>query len=100
MKRTLECEDLHMLKKHKSNLKKTWQIMKDVINRKRKSSSPPEYFDVNGEYVTDKNKISNGFNKFYVNIGPNLCKSLPNHNVDPMSYLTLFSLSYFTTYLA
>ena len=76
-----------MLKKHKSNLKKTWQIMKDVINRKRKSSSPPEYFDVNGEYVTDKNKISNGFNQFYVNIGPNLSKSLPNHNVDPMSYL-------------
>ena len=76
-----------MLKKHKSNLKKTWQIMKDVINRKRKTSSPPDYFDINGEYITDKDKISNGFNKFYVNVGPNLCKSLPKHNVNPMSYL-------------
>ena len=76
-----------MLKKHKSNLKKTWQIMKDIINRRRKSSSPPEYFDLNGEYITDKNEISNGFNKFYVNVGPNLSKSLPNHNVNPMSYL-------------
>ena len=76
-----------MLKKHKSNLKKTWQIMKDVINRKRKSFSPPEFFDVNGEYITNKNEISNGFNKFYVNVGPNLCKSLPNHDVNPMSYL-------------
>ena len=76
-----------MLKKHKSNLKKTWQIMKDVINRKRKTSTPPDYFDINGEYITDKDKISNGFNKFYVNVGPNLCKSLPKHNVNPMSYL-------------
>ena len=50
-------------------------------------SSPPEYFDFNGEHVTDKNKIVNGFNHFYVNIGPNLCKSQPPCNVNATSYL-------------
>ena len=77
----------NLLTKHKSNLKKTWQIMKDIINKNKVASTPPEYFDFNGERVTDKNKIVNGFNNFYVNIGPNLCKSLPPSNVDPVSYL-------------
>ena len=61
--------------------------MKDIINKNKVASTPPEYFDFNGERVTDKNKIVNGFNNFYVNIGPNLCKSLPPSNVDPVSYL-------------
>ena len=72
-----------LLLKHKMNLKKTWQIMKNIINKNKLASSPPEYFDINGEKVTDKNRIVNAFNKFYVNIGPNLCKSLPPSNVNP-----------------
>ena len=77
----------NLLLKHKSNLKRTWQIMKDILNRNRVRNCPPEYFDINGERVTDKNKIVNGFNNFYVNIGPNLCKSLPPSNTNPTSYL-------------
>ena len=61
--------------------------MKDIINRNKKSNSPPEYFEYNGEHITDKEKIANGFNDFYVNVGPNLCKSLPDHDVSPISYL-------------
>ena len=76
-----------LLAKHKSNLKKTWKVMKDIINRNKKANSPPEYFDYNGEHITDKEKIANSFNDFYVNVGPNLCKSLPKHTVSPMSYL-------------
>ena len=76
----------NLLLKHKSNLKKTWQIMKDIINKNKSSISPPEYFDLNGERVTDKNKIVNGFNHFYANIGPNLCKNLPPSNANPIAY--------------
>ena len=76
-----------LLSKHKLNLKKTWQIMKNIINKDKVANSPPEYFDINGEQVTNKTRIANGFNKFYVNIGPNLCKNLPPSNVNPTTYL-------------
>ena len=61
--------------------------MKDIINKNKSTISPPEYFDFNGERVTDKNKIVNGFNQFYVNIGPNLCKNLPPSHANPIAYL-------------
>jgi len=77
----------NLLLKHKSNLKRTWQIMKDIINKNKVMSSPPEYFDINGERVIDKNKIVNGFNQFYVNIGPNLSKSQPPSSINATSYL-------------
>ena len=76
-----------LLSKHKTNLKRTWQIMKNIINKNRVVSSPPEYFDFNGKLVIDKKKIVNGFNNFYVNIGPDLCKKLPPTDINPASYL-------------
>ena len=39
-----------------------WTTEKDIINKNKVASTPPEYFDFNGERVTDKNKIVNGLN--------------------------------------
>ena len=61
--------------------------MKDVINKNKQPVSSPPYFEVNDKKITDKNKIANSFNEFYINIGPNLCKSLPPSDVSPLSYL-------------
>ena len=76
-----------LLSKHKSNLKKTWQIMKDIINKNKSKKPPPEYFEINNKKVSDRKQIVEGFNQFYVNIGPNLCKSLPMNNSNPVTYL-------------
>ena len=37
--------------------------------------------------TTDKHKIANGFNKFFVNIGPNLASKIPLDNRSPTSYM-------------
>ena len=39
--------------------------MKDIINKNQVVSPPPEYFDFNGERVTDKNKIVQFFGFFW-----------------------------------
>ena len=77
----------NLLVKYRNNLAKSWQVMKDVINKNKQPVSSPPYFEVNDKKITDKNKIANSFNEFYINIGPNLCKSLPPSDVSPLSYL-------------
>ena len=77
----------NLLAKHKSDLRKTWKIMKDIINKNRTVSSPQEYFDINGIRIYDKNIIANSFNTFYTGIGPSLCRTLPKSDVNPTSYL-------------
>ena len=55
---------------HKNNLRKSWEIIKDVINKKKKIDLPDK-FNIDDDMVTDKLKIALNFNNFYVNIGNN-----------------------------
>ena len=34
-----------------------------------------------------KNKIANGFNKYFINIGPNLANKIPDNNKSPTTYM-------------
>ena len=59
-----------------SNIKETWKILNGII-KKHKTHSESEYPDTfihENKSVNSKMDISNGFNKFFVNIGPNLEK--------------------------
>ena len=42
----------------------------------RVKSEFPEYFMIDNELVSDKSTISNKFNEFYTNIGPNIAKEI------------------------
>ena len=53
---------------HKNNLRKSWEIIKDVINKK-KEIDLPDKFNIEDVMVTDKLEIALNFNKCYVNIG-------------------------------
>ena len=56
---------------NKNNLRKVWPIVKQVIKRK-KSSKVHDKFMHNNKGITDPKTISNGFNNYFVNIGPTL----------------------------
>ena len=75
-----------LLSLNKSHLRKSWQIIKDVINRNRNKATCNE-FNINNKCVTDNAEIADIFNKFFVNVGPNLAKSISNVNVNPTSYI-------------
>ena len=77
----------NLLTLHKNNMKKTWKILKDIINKNRSVTPPQEYFDINGNKVFDRKLIANSFNSYYTSIGPDLCKALPKCDIDPSSYL-------------
>ena len=43
--------------------------------------------------TTDDGAIANGFDKFYINIGPNLAAQIPNNLKSPTSYMEAPNLS-------
>lgn len=75
-----------LISHNKNNLKKTWSIMKDIINKK-KSSKRADYFIHNNKKVTDSNEISSLFNNFFANVGQSLAHKIPEAKRSAISYL-------------
>ena len=76
------------ISKHKSNLKKSWQIIKTIINKRKYRPSASE-FKCYGKTITNGRQISDKFNKFFVNVGSDLTKNIPKSRKDPMDYINL-----------
>ena len=62
-----------LLTEHKSNLKKSWQLIKMIIN-KRKCNPTCSKFKCNGSVIENGKVIANKFNDFFINVGPTLAK--------------------------
>ena len=67
-------------KKFKDDIKKMWDTIKTILNKTKKTHEFPSLFLINGSYISDKKKISDEFNNYFTNIGPNLASQiqLPN----------------------
>ena len=79
----------NLLLKHQSNVKKTWTIMKEIIGKsKLQSKNLPRRVIINGNDIYDECAIANGFNKYFVDVGPNLAKNIPLGTNSFVSYLT------------
>ena len=77
-----------LLTENKHNIKKTWQIMKNVINKNRVKQIQAKFkLSDDGSITSDKYLISEKFNDFFVNIGPNLAKKIPSQNLSPLKYM-------------
>ena len=75
------------LESNKSNLKKTWSILKGIVN-KRKSAKIQEKLKLSdGSITSDKQMISERFNDFFVNIGNSLSRGIPVVNTSPTEYM-------------
>ena len=73
-----ECQD---------NIKKTWQIIKNIVNKTKASQLQTKFKLNDGSFTTDGYVISNKFNDFSVNIGPNLAAKIPEQNLSPLDYM-------------
>ena len=65
-------------KNTKIMLKKTWDVIKEVIgSNKSTSHTLPKRLVVNNVEVFEKKRIAEHFNKYFVNVGPNLADIIP-----------------------
>ena len=75
-RRTFYCSKLEH---NKSNLKQTWNIINNVLNKK-KDHNTINQIKLNDTTIVDKSMIARSFNNYFSNIGPNLAKKIPNSN--------------------
>jgi hypothetical protein len=66
----------HCFETCKSNIKATWNNINLVLNRCNRKSDFPEYFLINGNYISDAVQIANHFNQYFTNIGPELANKI------------------------
>ena len=61
----------------KYDMKKTWQNIKNILNKSKPKSKFPQYFTINGSSVSNPSVIANEFNKYFTSIGPELADKIP-----------------------
>ena len=67
-----------LLKDNKNNIKETWKIINDLLNKKSSTrSSYPTEFVENGAIISGNMNIVEHFNSFFANIGPTLAEGIP-----------------------
>jgi len=71
------------------NLRKTWKLLNEIINRKgKKNSKLPSIFTDGNKDISNPHEIANKFCNFFTNVGSNLANKLPPTNVSPNNFLT------------
>ena len=77
----------NLLMEKEKDIRSTWNILNKILNRNVHVELPQEFSD-NNEVIENPINIANGFNNFFVGIGPKLASQIPNHNtVNPNFYI-------------
>ena len=74
--------------KYSSNMKKTWEGIKKIVNVKKTVNFTISQLNVKGKIVDDAQEINNNFNNFFVNVGLDTEKTVPKvPNISPEKFL-------------
>ena len=76
------------LERNKSNCKKTWNILNEIINKRKQTSKLPSTFIINNVDCSDPISIANNFSKYFSTLGSNLASKIPQVPVPPNSFLS------------
>ena len=66
-----------LIEAKKKDVKGTWKILNDIISKKSSACDFPDAFVDENKVVTDPYEIANGFNHFFINVGPSLAANIP-----------------------
>ena len=77
-----------LLELNKGNLKETWKLLNSIINTKKKTMQVGNEFENKGESITGDEYIANGFNNYFVNVGPSLADNIPATDTQFSQYLS------------
>ena len=73
---------------HKTNMKKTWEGIRKIVNVKKPVDFSISQLNVKGKIIDDPVTITNHINNFFVNVGPETEKNIPKvPNMSPNKFL-------------
>ena len=74
--------------KYKTNMKMLWSGIRSLVNIKNRGNlSHISNLMINSSRVQDPTKMANAFNRYFVNVGTNVDKSIPRTKKSPFDYL-------------
>ena len=76
----------HQLEMHKTDISKSWKILKNIIGKHSCRSRPTMHFNINNESVSNSTDIAESFNIFFVSIGPQLAENI-SCETNPLTYV-------------
>ena len=71
----------------KGNMRKSWKIIKDIINKNSKKSQKLPKITINGQLCENPQNIAEAFNKYFANIGSTLDRKIPHSNEYPLKFI-------------
>ena len=78
----------HLFSLHRKDSRNTWKNINSVIGRQcKKGANLPNFFEDNKIILHGDEKISNGFNNFFIHAGPNLDLKIPHSDTSFKHYL-------------
>ena len=75
------------LEKLKPNVKATWKVPNEILNRIKGKSGLPSIFRADSREISNPKEIANLFCKYFTNIGPNLASKIPVSEKSHNSFL-------------
>ena len=67
----------HIFNRYKNDIKKTWSLINETLNRNLKKQSTHEFL-INDEMINDPIIIANKFNQYFAHIGSTLADKIPS----------------------
>ena len=74
-----------VFEKYKHDIKNTWKTISDILCKSSKKNNPIKEIRINDRLCTNIKDICNGFNSFFVNIGPKLASDINDSGKTPYS---------------
>jgi hypothetical protein len=71
----------------KGDMRKSWKIIKDIINKNSKKTQKLPKITINGNLCENPQNIADAFNKYFSNIGPTLDRKIPPSNGNPLKFI-------------
>ena len=76
-----------LLNNCQDSIKKSWQIIKGIVNPNKANQLQAKFKLNDRSFTTDGYVISNKFNDFFINIGPNLAGKIPEQHLSPLDFM-------------
>ena len=90
IKRTVERNHYsNQLDINKGDMKKSWNIMKTIIGKTKTTPNKISYFLLNNVKLSNKTRIANEFNNYFVSVGPLLAANIKATKINPLEHISV-----------
>ena len=70
------------------NMKKTWNLLRSVIDKQKNKAMLPEIFVINNHEISNKKEIANKFNEFFARVGDEIISNVSESEQHFTNYLS------------